>query len=493
MSAPSVAGRCGTLYFHVNILIVTLGSHGDVHPFVGIGAELRRRGHNVAIATNAHFGPLIESAGVGFEPLGRAEWFAEGIKNPDMWHRYRGFKTIFAWGVIPMIRPTYELIVGRRPRPDVVIASSLALGARVAQDKLGIPVVTVHLSPSIFRSTIKPPVMPGLFMPNWMPQGIKRRLWEGGDKYVIDPVIAPGLNQVRRDLGLKPVENVLRHWWNSPLRVIGMFPAWYAPPQADWPEQTRLTGFGLYDEADVTPLDPALRDWLAAGAAPIAFTPGSAMIHGQRFFRTAVAACQKLSRRGILLTRHTDQVPRDLPPGVRHEAFAPFSELLPHVAAVVHHGGIGTTAQALVARKPQLIMPMGFDQPDNAARLQRLGVGETLRPTFFRTPLVVRKLRRLLTDPAVQRACGAIPRIAPPTAPAPATTTQTDAQSRCNFSGVTDDAQINGDADDAEDASDANVAATADGALAKSPSGFPDGIRLTCDEIERCLPTAPGV
>ena len=113
----------------------------------------------------------------------------------------------------------------------------------------------------------------------------------------------------------------------------------------------------------------------AAGEPPIVFTPGSAMYHGQDFFRASVEACKQLNRRGILLTRHAEQIPADLPATIRHFSYAPFSLLLPRAAALVHHGGIGTSAQAMAAGCRQLITPFAHDQFDNADRLRRLGEG----------------------------------------------------------------------------------------------------------------------
>ena len=119
-------------------------------------------------------------------------------------------------------------------------------------------------------------------------------------------------------------------------------------------------------------------------------TPGSAMRHAQEFFAESVAACQRLGRRGLLLTRFAEQVPTDLPETIRHLEYVPFSRVLPRAAALVHHGGIGTTAQALAAGIPQLVMPLAHDQPDNAARLERLGVGRTIAPRRYRAARAAR-------------------------------------------------------------------------------------------------------
>jgi UDP:flavonoid glycosyltransferase YjiC (YdhE family) len=90
---------------------------------------------------------------------------------------------------------------------------------------------------------------------------------------------------------------------------------------------------------------------------------------------------------------------------VHHEGYAPLSRLLPRCAALVHHGGIGTLAQALAAGVPQLTMPMGFDQPDNTTRLLRLGVARWVAPARFSGESVAPLLATLLTDPAIASSC----------------------------------------------------------------------------------------
>jgi UDP:flavonoid glycosyltransferase YjiC (YdhE family) len=114
------------------------------------------------------------------------------------------------------------------------------------------------------------------------------------------------------------------------------------------------------------------------GPPPIAFTHGTGMTHAAGFFRAAVAACDALGARGLLLTKYPNVIPRRLPLGVRHCVYAPFRQLLPLCRAVVHHGGVGTTAAALEAGCPQLVLPLAWDQPDNAARVADLGAGLAL-------------------------------------------------------------------------------------------------------------------
>jgi rhamnosyltransferase subunit B len=394
----------------VNVLLVTLGSHGDVHPFIGIGIALRARGHEVTFATNAFFQPLAERAGFdSFLPLGTADEYRTVAASDDLWHRRKGFKVIFDLVGRGMPR-MYDLVEGyvQSHADPVVVSSSLCLGARVAQDRLKFPMATVHLAPALLRSCIDPPKLPGVFLPKWVPAFVNSSLFWVGDHLMVGPVVKPQLNSFRASKGLPPISRPLHDWWHSPDRVIGLWPDWFAPMQTDWPKQTRLGGFPLYDEKGLDPMPPKLLEFLASGDKPIAFTPGSAMWRGDDFFAASADACKILGRRGVLLSRHSDHIPASLPPGVIHVEYAPFSELLPQAAAVVHHGGIGTTSQGLRAGIPQLVMAMSHDQPDNVNRLRRLGVGAQISPASYRGPKITKAMSGLLDSPEVSKNCQAV-------------------------------------------------------------------------------------
>jgi UDP:flavonoid glycosyltransferase YjiC (YdhE family) len=317
----------------------------------------------------------------------------------------KAFDAVFKRGVLPILEETYNRVVERNePGRTVVVASVLALGARVAQEKHGIPTASAHLSPCILRTVYDPPRMMGMFLPPWLPKWLQRLQWAGVDG-VIDLKLCPPINEFRAKFGLPPVGKIFRDWLHSPQRVIGLWPDWFGPPQRDWPPNATTVGFPLYDEAGIAPMTDELSNWLDAGDPPIVFTPGSAMIFGHEFFEAAVGACAKLNRRGILLTRHAEQIPRELPKGVRHVDFAPFGQLLPRCAALVHHGGIGTTSQALCAGVPQLVMPMAHDQLDNSARVQRLTGGREISPRRFKADNVARILGKMLNSPQTLEKC----------------------------------------------------------------------------------------
>jgi len=389
----------------MHVMLVPMGSTGDVYPLLGLGGALRSHDHHVEVIANSYYRPAIERAGLSLLELGTYEDLRWGMENPDLWHRRKGF-VVLAKTILPFMKRLYEIIASHyTPGETVVVASSLALAARVAQDKLGLPLVTVHLQPTALRSAYDagPQRPPGRRL-------YRKRLRDWLiDVLFLDRIFGPEINALRAGLGLPRVRRPLFQWWHSPQLVLGLFPEWFAPPQPDWPPRTRLTGFPLFDDGEQE-MPAAVGDFLARGEPPIVFTPGSAMRHGRAFFAESAAACTSLGRRGILLTRFPEQVPHDLPKEIRHFDYVPLSQVLPQAAALVSHGGIGTVAQSLAAGVPQLVMPMAFDQFPNAARLEGLGVARTLSARAYRAGTVARALTDLLSSGDVAKNCQTISR-----------------------------------------------------------------------------------
>ncbi len=388
----------------LNILLPTVGSAGDIHPLMAIGCTLRERGHRVAIATNPLHEATIRGAGLGFHALGTAAEAQALLDNPDLWHPRRGFATIARGAVLPAVRPLYRLIAAQDPANTVVAAQSLALGARLAHEKLGVPLATIHLQPSLIRSIIDPSIN-RFPMPDWFPPPLRRAWWRLADALVIDRALGFDLNAFRAELGLPPLMRIFDQWLHAPQRVLGLFPDWFAPPQADWPPQVRLTGFPVYDGGDGGGLPDDLQRFLDGGDAPLIFTYGSAMQHGAQLFAASIAATQLLGRRAVLLTRDRSQLPAALPPEIHHQPYVPLGALLPHAALLGHHGGIGTMSQGLAAGTPQLVLPLTHDQPDNARRLERLGAGMSLSPARLQPRAVARALEALTGNHALRARC----------------------------------------------------------------------------------------
>ncbi|MDB4967021.1 MAG: glycosyl transferase [Myxococcales bacterium] len=367
----------------MHALLVPLGSTGDVLPFVGLGRALRARGHEVTVAANPHFAELVRRSGLYFEPLGDEDEYDALCDSPKFMDRTRGFRFVMDW-VTTLIRPVYELAAAHRD--SVVVAHTLAYGARVAEEKLGVRTATLLLSPAILRSA-----------DTW----VKRSMRWAADRWIVDRVVGPPLNAFRAVKGLPPIARVLSHGWDGDHPFVAMFPSWFAPPQRDWPRRMTLPGFPLFDldHRELDGLDALLDE------RPIVFTPGTGNRHAREFFAAAVDATRRLDRRALFLTAHPEQLPASLPPSVRHVSYLPLSRVLPRTSALVHHGGIGSAAAALAAGIPQVVVPFAHDQPDNAARLVRLGVAATLPSPRLAGAQLATAIEQLLGSPRVQAHC----------------------------------------------------------------------------------------
>jgi len=388
----------------MHFLLTPIGSGGDVRPFVAIGRRLVQRGHEATLFAAEPFGPLATEAGLRFVSIWSTADYERQVLNPDLWHPRRGLRLVLDILTANLEANFAQVARVWLPTNSVLVAHSLAFATRAFAESHRVPSATIHLSPNLFRSRFEQPVMgPGKDL-NVVPQLLRGPFWWMVDRLMLDPMIAPALNRFRQRHGLPPCRHVFRDAIHSRELVLGLFPPWFGAPQPDWPAQTRLTGFPLAPNSnEVVPTE--LDQWLGAGEPPLVFTPGTANRQAREFFAVATAAALRLKRRALLLTHWREQVPQDLPPEVRHLTYAPLTAMLHRCAAFVHHGGVGSSAQGLHAGVPQLLMPMGFDQPDNAARLVRLGVGSIIAPHRFHTDTVVRQLERLLTSPDVQQAC----------------------------------------------------------------------------------------
>ncbi len=383
----------------MHALLLPVGSHGDVLPLVGIGAALAARGHAVTLVTAEPFRPLADRHGFGFVPTGTAADYDAVIHDPDLWHPTKSLHVLFG-GERPerMLRAAYAAIAGRfdpaRPREVVVVSGSLGLAGRIARDKLGVPLATVHLQPMALPSVADPPELATLRIRRWWPHWYRRLLYWAGERLMLDPLLSPAVNGLRRELGLPAVKRIFGPWRHSPDRLLLAFPDWYASAP-DWPAHARHVGFIRYDQADVVPTPPAVEAFLASGPPPVVVSFGSAMRQAGPYLAAAVRALERTGRRGLILAKAGAQIPPALPALILQADYAPFGAVFPRAAAVIHHGGIGTSAQALAAGVPQLVMPMAFDQADNAARLARLGVATSLTPARFTPDAVAAALQEL--------------------------------------------------------------------------------------------------
>lgn len=393
-------------------LMFAIGSAGDVFPFLALGKGLRERGWQVTVAASPVHAAAVARAGCDLEPMGTAEDYDRLTSNPNLWKPRQGIRVILGDdGAAAMIRRQRDLALsfvagsGRA----VVVASSLAFGARVAREQAAFPLVTTHLAPVVLRCLKQPPVLTRVFpegqIVRWFP-GLAYRLI---DRRMGDPLLGPVVEPLRAETGLAPISRYMNSWWHSPDRMMLLFPRWFGSPPS-LTGQAVHAGFLYHDDSSRGEDIKDLHRFFAEGPAPVAVTLGSAMRHGREILEQVVKACGALGRRLLILSKDPGQVPANLPPTAMRVAWAPMGETLPRCAALIHHGGVGTLARAFQAGIPQVVVPFCHDQPDNSDRVTRLGAGRWISPWGVRRGGLKRLLARILEDADMKDRCHSLAR-----------------------------------------------------------------------------------
>lgn len=389
----------------MHIIVIAIGTAGDVHPLLGLSSAFVKQGHRVSFCTSPAFAESVERCGLRLIPAGTVEDYRAAVNDPNMWNPRRSLKALWQ-AVAARIRPMYELLEAEIGDDTVIAAHPWAFSARLLNEKYGVPLVSLQISPSTFFSAKKPPIHKQFTVPSWLPYPVRAGLMWAFDRWVLDRICGPDINQIRIELGLPPIKHIIGRWIHSPQGVLGLFPEWFAPPQSDWPASVTLTGFPLFDEGGFRSIDPEMEAFLEKGSAPVVFTPGSTVVDAASYYRVAVATLNVLGQRGIFLTSQSAQLPQDTP-NVLIRSYVPLSKLLPRARVLVHHGGIGTAAHAFAAGIPQLITPFAHDQFDNAARVEHVGCGFQLN-SHNDEQAMLQLLKRLLESEQIQHSCVAI-------------------------------------------------------------------------------------
>lgn len=390
-------------------LLVTLGSHGDIHPFLALSRALEARGHHAPVLTNPHFAKQAKAAGVTLVPLSEAVDIKTLMQTPGAMHPLHGPRVVLRKMLLPEVPRIYERTreVIERLKPDVLVAHPICMGAPWAALQAGIPTVSVGLAPISWMNPADTIVFGPWRGDSPSPRAVGFDLWLG--RHAMSFLLDPGLNRIRRSVGLPKAHNQLIAEFVRPGLNLGLWSPHFRGALPGDPAGGIVCGFPWFDSHhDHTDDDDRLDAFLDAGEPPIVFSLGTAAVHSPGgFYTSATRACANLNRRGILLVGRPEYLPAGLPESVAAFCYAPFSRLLPRAALTVHHGGIGTTAQGLRSGRPTLICPLSHDQFDNAARARRLGVSHSLPHRSLDERRLTAALAELLSDSsASERAAG---------------------------------------------------------------------------------------
>ncbi|MEO6909079.1 MAG: glycosyltransferase [Abditibacteriaceae bacterium] len=391
------------------ILITTFGSLGDIHPFMSLAQELQRRGHQATIATSELYRQKITDEGIGFVAA-RPE-LKRDESLPDLMEKvmdsHTGTEFLFRNIIMPSLQESYSDLYKPVMESDLIITHPVAVTAPIVAEKLHKKWISSALCPASLWSIYDPPEISPVPALKYL-----RKLGPHFQKAILrlaKRITLPWVQEVfefREKVGLPRGAHPMFEGQHSQWGCLAMFSPLLASRQADWPANTKPTGFCFYDQLgeialhSVSPqADEAqkLREFLDNGKPPIVFTLGSAAVFTAKdFYQQCLEATIALKQRAVMLVGDRSNLPQDVPPEVFVCDYAPHSELFPKAKLIVHHGGAGTTGQAMRAGKPMLVVPFSHDQPDNAARLERLGVASRLIRRHFSTARAINELSLLI-------------------------------------------------------------------------------------------------
>jgi sterol 3beta-glucosyltransferase len=361
---------------NMRIAIIALGTRGDVQPAVALGKGLRAAGHTARVIASQSFQDWIEREGLEFGCVrtdiqammsseGGKDWVESG---QDPRKVMQTMSRLVEAHDFEMARDTWTACQGA----DAIISSftSDSFAPSIAE-KLDVPQLCGMLQPN---RPSRSPYTPSSILTSrdsianrWMGYFVMRLLWN---------VFRKAVNQLRTEtLGLPPMtfNAYVRRARNLP--VLNGFSPHVIPPHPDWGEHTHTTGYWFEDDTDWKPPAP-LSDFLASGPAPVYIGFGSMSNRNPaKSAEIALEALRRSGQRGIIAAGWGGLNVADLPVDVLAIESAPHGWLFPHCAAVVHHGGAGTTAAGLRAGVPSVIIPHFADQPFWGRRVYQLGAG----------------------------------------------------------------------------------------------------------------------
>lgn len=385
----------------MRIALLTIGSRGDVQPFVVLGAELRERGHEPVLVSGADFKGMAEQAGIGFQALDMigTDHATSVLTDPKVRAALRKGPSLYRMAAAAP-RPTRA---DRQALTDEMVAAAEGADMIVNTTLTRIGALTHSTAPwcSVASWPITPTAAwPALGTPGLPLGGRYNRFTHQATRALEWLLYRPEVNAGRTAVGLS------KFGFTSPFRDDGVLrpilyqfsPHVFAPPP-DWPARCHVTGYWSDDVRWDQPAE--LTEFVERGDPPLVAAFGSAWLVGEsRLLATSVAAAAETGRRLVVVGGPVDGLP-DHVDAIRSKG-ADFTWLLPRAAAVLHHGGQGTTAAVVSAGVPQVIVPTYADQPMWAARMTALGVAVPPVPYSRLTAgALAAAVRAAVDDPAV--------------------------------------------------------------------------------------------
>jgi len=340
-----------------NIILVTHWTGGDVFPFIVLGSILTKHNHHVTILTHCYYKEVAQQHGLDFIAIDSPAEFDE--MNNDLHMLADPIKDTQATiefnkkhhGISRLICEYKKIKSCCKTKDTVIIGRHRSsISAMLAAEKLELPFASVVLAPNYLDH---------MELHN----------------QVFGAQMIEEINKARVSLQLQPISD-WKSWLYSPKKIFGVWPEWFAQPENDWPSSVVPIGFMSKKNVYSNEFGEEINSLLRSNEKVILITAGTSKMINPDFFKVATAACSQAGYNGILVVNHDGLVPETLQKGITRVKKVNLSCLMTKVDAIIHHGGIGTLSEAVLAGIPQIILPHLTDGPDNAFRLQKLGIAK---------------------------------------------------------------------------------------------------------------------
>jgi sterol 3beta-glucosyltransferase len=378
----------------MRVTINAFGTRGDVQPYVALGKGLQAAGHEVRLTTHRIFAGFVRQHGLDFAPMEGdpkeillQQAIADVGINPIRVNRW------LAQNFSPVMERVFRATLDAAQGAHVLLNSALSFAGWHVAEKLGIPAIAAYLQPATPTRAFQGMSSP--IPPAWLPfRGIYNLLSTKLTNQSFFAMTRPLTNTCRAEvLGLPPLSAAYYwkiDWPSAPVHILYAYSPSVIPKPPDWGDTQHVTGYWFLDEAQSYEPPLELANFLDSGPPPVYVGFGSMVDHErEETTRIIVEALKRTRQRAILLSGWSDLGSLELPDSILRIGNIPHDWLFPRMAAVVHHGGAGTTAAGLRAGVPAVIVPFTADQPFWAWRVHELGVGPK---GILRKKLTVEKL-----------------------------------------------------------------------------------------------------
>lgn len=380
----------------MKIVISSFGSSGDFNPCLAIARTLRQNGADVIFLSNPYYEKTITDAGLRFSPAGEYFDVFEAIKdNPDCFHATKGPKIIWEMvlDTVPKMYSAMKELI-ETERPDVTASHILEYGGMLAAKKCNTPYITLSPTPMGWFNTNAPG-----YLTYWKLPLPLRRLQARIMLVAMNAALRYWLKRRCKKNGIDQSFASLHDVYSSSVLNLGLWSQSLRPAGTGDPPHSMICGFVRDEHIKHWPNVPnEIANLFSLDQKPLVVGLGSGVsLNADAIYNNTIRACKHLNRPCLLvgkdLSRYTD-----IARNIIAVDFAPYGWVFPRSAAVIHHGGLNTTAETLRAGIPSLVIPHGYDQFDNAIRAELMGVSENINLGKVASKKFTNKLKEILSN-----------------------------------------------------------------------------------------------